>query len=213
MKSLKVLFFVALFTPWISRAEASPMKFQETVLVAETQQLSGIDTFSEGSVFSPLTINENSITNQGSTFLIAQVKRFPGTANGQNVPGGVNVKRFPENTGVRKVSVSPTVLQNVKSAGDTFFLDFAKNTLFANPFTASELGQIAVDTNNILAANFETPTATNVIILTFDGETFEFTTLNAANTKMFEIISTTGLTTGPVNLNIFGVLVGYGIDP
>ena len=40
MKSLKVLFFIALFTPWISRAEASPMKFQETVLVAKTQQLS-----------------------------------------------------------------------------------------------------------------------------------------------------------------------------
>ena len=215
MKSLKVLFFVALFTPWISRAEASPMKFQETVLVAETQQLSGVDAFSEGRVFSPLTINENSITNQGSTFLIAQAKRFPGAAITSGgvpifVPGAVNVKRNAGNTGVRQVIVSPTVLQNVTSAGDVFVLNFKKNTLFNNPFTPSDLGQIAVDTNNILAANLET--TTDPITLTFKGTTESFATLDAANAKMFEIISTTGLNDGPVRLNIFGVVVGYGIS-
>lgn len=216
MKNIKVLFFVALFTPWISRAEASPMKFQQTVLVAETQPLSGVDTFSEGSVFSPLTINENSITSQGSTFLVAQVKRFPGATitNGGvpiRVPNAVNIKRFPDNAGVKKVSVSPAVLQNVTGAGDTFFLNFTKNETFNNPFTSSELGQIAFDTNNILAANFET--TTDPITLTFDGETKSYNTLDEANAAMFEIISTTGLTDGPVVLNIYGVIVGYGIVP
>jgi hypothetical protein len=216
MKNIKVLFFVALFTPWISRAEASPMKFQETILVAETKQLSGVDTVSEGRVFSPLTINENSITNQGSTFLIAQVKRFPGAAITSGgvpifVPGAVNIKRNPNNTGVSKVIVSPTVLQNVTSAGDVFILNFTKNTLFNNPFTSTDLGQIAVDTNNLLAANFET--TTDPITLTFKGETTSYATLDEANAKMFEIISTTGLKDGPVRLNIFGVIVGYGIVP
>jgi hypothetical protein len=187
------------------------MKFQETVLVAETQQLSGIDTFSEGSVFSPLTINENSITNQGSKFLIAQVKRFPGRVNGNPVPGSVNVKRFPDNAGVKKVSVSPAVLQNVTSAGDSFFLNFTKNELFNNPFTSTELGQIAVDTTNLLAKGFET--TTDPITLTFDGETKSYNTLDEANAAVFEIISTTGLTDGPVVLNIYGVIVGYGIVP
>lgn len=216
MKSLKVLFFVALFTPWISRAEASPMKFQETVLVAETQQISGVDTVSERRIFSPLTINENSISNQGSTFLISQVKRFPGasiTSGGipTFVPGAVNVKRNPGNTGVRQVIVSPTVLQNVTSAGDVFILNFTKNTLFNNPFTSSDLGQIAVDTNNILAANFES--TTDPITLTFGGTTTSYATLAEANAAMFEIISTTGLNDGPVRLNVFGVVVGYGIVP
>jgi len=211
MKNIKVLFFVALFTPWISRAEASPMKFQETVLVAETQQLSGVDTFSEGSVFSPLTINNNRINNQGSTFLVAQVKRFPGRVNGNPVPGSVNVKRFPDNAGVKKVSVSPAVLQNVTSAGDTFFLNFTKNETFNNPFTSTQLGEIAVDTTNLLAANFET--TTDPITLTFGGTTTNYATLAEANTAMFEIISTTGLTDGPVVLNIYGVIVGYGIVP
>jgi hypothetical protein len=216
MKSLKVLFFVALFTPWISRAEASPMKFQETVLVAETQQISGVGTVSERKIFSPLTINKNSINNQGATFLVAQVKRFPGAAITSGgipifVPGAVNIKRNPNNTGVQKVSVSPTVLQNVTSAGDVFIVNFTKNTLFNNPFTPSDLGQIAVDTNNLLAANFET--TTDPITLTFKGETTSYATLNEANDKMFEIISTTGLNDGPVRLNIFGVIVGYGIVP
>jgi hypothetical protein len=76
MKNIKVLFFVALFNPWISRVEASPMKFKETILAAETQQLSEMDTFSEGSIFSPLTINNNPINNQGAKFLVAQVKRY-----------------------------------------------------------------------------------------------------------------------------------------
>jgi hypothetical protein len=216
MKSLKVLLFVALFTPWISTAEASPMKFQETVLASDTQQLSGVDTVSEGSVFSPLTINNNVINNQGSTFLIAQVKRFPGATitNGGvpiRVPNAVNIKRFPDNAGVKKVFVSPVVLQNVTSAGDTFFLNFTKNTLFNNPFTPSELGQIAFDTNNLLAANFET--TTDPITLTFKGETTNYATLDEANAAMFEIISTTGLNDGPVALNIYGVIVGYGIVP
>ncbi|MEB3123429.1 MAG: hypothetical protein VKL41_19670 [Snowella sp.] len=216
MKSLKVLFFVALFTPWISRAEASPMKFQETVLVAGTQQLSGVDTFSEETVFSPLTINENSITNQGHTFLIAQAKRFPGaaiTSGGRPifVPGAVNVKRNTGNTGVRQVIVSPTVLQNVTSAGDVFILNFTKNTLFNNPFTSSDLGQIAVDTTNILAANFEV--TTDPITLTFGGTTTSYETLAEANAAVFEIISTTGLNDGPVLLDVFGVKIGYGIAP
>jgi hypothetical protein len=127
------------------------------------------------------------------------------------VPGAVNIKRNPNNTGVQKVSVSPTVLQNVTSAGDVFILNFTKNTLFNNPFTPSDLGQIAVDTNNLLAANFET--TTDPITLTFKGETTSYATLNEANDKMFEIISTTGLNDGPVRLNIFGVIVGYGIVP
>lgn len=216
MKNIKLLFFVALFTPWISRTEASPMKFQETILVAERQQLSGMDTVSEGRFFSPLTINKNSINNQGATFFVAQVKRFPGaTINNGGVPtfvpGAVNIKRFPGNTGVQQVIVSPTVLQNVTSAGDSFILNFTKNTLFNNPFTPSELGKIAVDTNNILAANFET--STDPITLTFGGTTTSYATLDAANAKMLEIISTTGLTDGPVRLNIYGVVVGYGIAP
>jgi hypothetical protein len=217
MKSVKILFFVALFTPWISRAEASPMKFQETVLVAETQQLSGVDTASEGRVFSPLKINEDSITNQESTFLVAQAKRFPGAAITSGgvpifVPGAVNVKRNASNTGVRQVIVSPTVLQNVTSAGDVFILNFTKNKLFNNPFTSSDLGQIAVDTTNTIAANFDFEITTD-IILTFGGENFTYDTLDQANAAMFEIISTTGLKDGSVRLNISGVIVGYGIVP
>ncbi|MFM7437369.1 MAG: hypothetical protein ACKO2V_02015 [Snowella sp.] len=211
MKNIKVLFFVTLFTPWISRVEASPMKFQETVLAAETQQLSGVDTFSERSVFSPLRINNNPINNQGAKFLVAQVKRFPGFINGKPVPGSVTIKRFLDNTGVKKVFVSPAVLQNVTSAGDVFFLNFKKNTLFNNPFTSSDLGQIAVDTTNILAANFET--TTDPITLTFDGITTSYETLAEANAAVFEIISTTGLNDGPVRLDVFGVIVGYGLAP
>ena len=123
----------------------------------------------------------------------------------------MNVKRFPDNTGVKKVSVSPAVLENVTSAGDTFFLNFTKNELFNSPFTSTQLGEIAVDTTNLLAANFET--TTDPITLTFDGETKSYNTLDEANAAMFEIISTTGLTDGPVVLNIYGVIVGYGIDP
>ncbi len=216
MKNIKVLFFVALFTPWLSSAEASPMKFQETVLVAETQQLSGVDTFSEGSVFSPLTINNNGINNQGSTFLIAGVKSFPGTTITKggvptSVPNAANIKIFPGNTGVNKVFVSPAVLQNVTSAGDKFFVNFTKNTLFNNPFSSTQLGQIAVDTNNILAANFET--TTDPITLTFDGETKSYGHLDEANDAMYPIIAGGGLTQGPVVLNIHGVIVEYGIVP
>ncbi len=213
MKSLKVLFFLALFTPWISRAEASPMKFQQTVLVAETQQLSGVDTFSEETVFSPLTINENSITNQGPTFLIAQAKRFPGFVNGGPVPvpGAVDVKRNPGNTGVRKVFVSPTILQNLTNVGDSFLLNFTKNALFNNPFTSSDLAQIAVNTNNQLVAGALWETIDKLTV-TFAGTTTRYETLTEANAAVFEIISTTGLNDGPVNLNLFGVEVIYVID-
>jgi len=209
MKNIKVLFFVALFTPWVSRAEASPTKFQETVLVAETQQLSGVDTFSEGGVFLPLTIDKNSIHNQGTTFLVAQIKRFPGAVNGNKVPNAVNIKRFPENTGVKKVFVSPTVLQKLTSVGDKFLLDFTKNETFNNPFTSTDLGQIAVDTNNQLVAGALWETI-DVLTLTFDGKTTSFETLDALNAAMYDIIADP-LTKGTVELNILGVIVEYGI--
>jgi hypothetical protein len=87
------------------------------------------------------------------------------------VPNAVNIKRFPDNAGVKKVSVSPAVLQNVTEVEIPFF-NFTKNETFNNPFTSSELGQIAFDTNNILAANFVKPRPDS-ITLTFDGETQE----------------------------------------
>ena len=207
MKSLKVLFFVALFTPWISRAEASPMKFQETVLVAKMQQLSGVDTFSEEIVFLPLTINKDSIHKQGATFVIAQAKRFPGFVNGKPVPGAVNVKRSPTGA-IVKVTISQEVLKNFTGAGDTFFLDFTKNKLFNDPFAVSELGQIAFDTNNLLVSNLET--TTDPIFLTYDGNTLTFETFGAANTAMASLIALTNFANGDIFLNINGAEIGYG---
>ena len=218
MKSLKVLFFVALFTPWISRAEASPLKFQETVLVSDTQQLSGVDTVSEVGVFSPLKIDNDRINNQGATFFLAQVKRFPGatvTSPGGvpvRVPSAVNVKRFPGNTGVRQVVVSNQVLSSITAAGSSFVLNFTKNTLFNNPFSSPDLGQIAFDTNISLVANLET--TTDPITLTFDGTTTTYQSFDAANLAMYAIIANAGLTEGgPVLLNVYGVNIGYGILP
>jgi hypothetical protein len=207
MKNIKVLLFVALFTPWISRAEASPMKFQETVLVAETQQLSGVDTFSEGRVFSPLTINEDSVTNQESTFVLAQAKRFPGSINGKPVPDAVNVKRSPTGA-ISKVTVSQEVLSNFTSAGDSFFLEFTNNTLFKDPFTVAQLGQIAFDTNNLLVPNLET--TTDPIFLTYDGNTLTFETFDAANAAMASLIALTNFANGDIFLSINGASIGYG---
>ena len=207
MKSLKVLFFVALFTPWISRAEASPMKFQETVLVAETQQLSGVDTVSEGRVFSSLTINEDSVTNQESTFLVAQAKRFPGAINGKPVPDAVNVKRSPTGT-ISKVTVSQEVLRNFTSAGDSFFLSFTKNKLFNDPFAIAQLGQIAFDTNNILVPNLET--TTDPIFLEYDGNTLTFDNFGDANNSMRALIALTNFANGDIFLKINGASIGYG---
>jgi hypothetical protein len=214
MKNLKVLFFVALFTPWIPRAEASPLKFQETVLLSDTQQLSGVDTLSEVGVFSPLKINNDRINNQGATFYLAQVKRFPGgtiTSSGGvavPIPDALNVKRFSGNTGVRQVILSNQVIQNLTAVGDKFLLDFTKNTLFNSSFSSQDLGQIAVDTNNQLAAGALWETI-DKLTLTFDGTTTTFETLDALNAKMYDIISNPGLTEGSVKLNIFGVEVTY----
>lgn len=205
MKNIKVLFFVALFTPWISRAEASPMKFQETVLFAETQQLSGVDTASEGRVFSPLTINEDSVANQESTFFVAQAKRFPGTVNGNKVPDAVNVKRSPTGA-ITKVTVSQEVLNKFTSSGDSFFLDFSKNEFFN--FTVAQLGEIAFDTNNLLVPNLET--TTDPITLTYDGNTQDFETFGAANAAMASLIALTNFANGDIILNINGASIGYG---
>jgi hypothetical protein len=207
MKNIKVLFFVALFTPWISRAEASPMKFQETVLVADTQQLSGVDTVSEGRVFSPLTINEDNVTNQESTFVLAQAKRFPGAINGKPVPDAVNVKRSPTGA-ITKVTVSQEVLRNFTSAGDSFFLSFTKNTLFNDPFAIAQLGQIAFDTNNILVPNLEVTTAP--ISLEYDGDIVIFETFDDANKAMRSLIALTNFANGDIFLNIYGASIGYG---
>jgi hypothetical protein len=218
MKTLKILFFVALFTPWVSRAAATPFHFQETVLTAEKLHLAELNTSTERSVFTLPVIDKNSINNQRATFLISQVavKRFPGAAITNSggavvVPNAVNVKRSSTNQGVSKVVVSKAVIRNVTTAGDSFFLNFNKNDSFNNPFTSPELAQIATDTNNTLAANFET--TTDPITVTFQGTTESFKTLEAANIKMSEIISTNGLEKGPVRLNIYGVIVGYGIIP
>jgi hypothetical protein len=207
MKSLKVLFFVALFTPWISRAEASPMKFQETVLVAKTQQLSGVDTASEGIVFLPLTINKDSIHNQGAIFVIAQAKRFPGSVNGRPVPEAVNVKRSPTSP-ISTVTVSKEVLENFTSAGDSFFLNFTNNKLFKTPFTTAQLGQIAFDTNIILVGNLET--TTDPIFLEYDGKTLTFETFGAANTAMSSLIALTDFAEGNILLGINGATIEYG---
>jgi hypothetical protein len=207
MKNIKVLFFVALFTPWISRAEASPMKFQETVLVAETQQLSGVDTVSEGRVFSPLTINENSVANQESTFVLAQAKRFPGAINGKPVPDAVNVKRSPTGA-ITKVTVSQEVLRNFTSAGDSFFLSFTKNRLFNDPFAIAQLGKIAFDTNNILVPNLEV--TTDPISLEYDGNIVTFETFDDANKAMASLIALTNFANGDIFLNINGAEIGYG---
>jgi hypothetical protein len=205
MKNIKVLFFVALFTPWISRAEASPMKFQETVLVAEAQQLSGVDTVSEGRVFSPLTINEDSATNQESTFVIAGVKRFPGTVNGNKVPDAVNVKRSPTGA-ITKVTVSQEVLKKFTSAGDSFFLNFSKNEFFN--FTVAQLGEIAFDTNILLVNNLES--TDDPIFLTYDGKTQTFGTFGAANTEMESLIALTNFANGNILLGINGATIEYG---
>jgi hypothetical protein len=207
MQNLKILFFVALCTPWISRAEASPVKFQETVLVAEAKQFSGVDTVSEGNFFSPLTINEGSVTNQESTFLIAQAKRFPGSINGRPVPDAVNVKRSPTGS-ISRVSVSKDVLQSFTSAGDSFFLNFKKNELFNNPFTPGQLGEIAFDTNNLLVPNLAT--TTDPITLTYDGNTLNFETFGAANTAMASLIALTNFANGDIFLSIYGATIGYG---
>ena len=210
MKSPKILFFVLLFAPSISRVEASPINFQQTVFVAEKQQISGVDNSSETGIFFPINANKESINSDKRTFLIAGKKRFPGAigTRGQTifVPQAVNVQR---ETGVTGVSLSKTVLENVTTAGDSFLLDFAKNDSFKQPFTSSELSTIATDTNNTLAANFATTTAP--ITVTFQGTTDSFSTLQTANIKMSEIISANGLAQGPVRLNIYGVIVGYEI--
>ena len=217
MKSVKILFFVALFTPWISRVEASPMKFQETVLVAETQQLSGVDTLSEVGVFSPLKINNDRINNQGATFYLAQVKRFPGgtiTSSGGvpvRIPDALNVKRFSGNTGVRQVILSNQVIQNLTAVGQTFVLNFTKNAFFNDPFSSPDLGQIAVDTNNQLVAGALWETI-DELTLTFDGETTSFNSLDDLNNAMYKIIAEGGLSNGPVALNVYGVNVVYGIE-
>ena len=208
MKSLKVLFFLALFTPWISRAEASPMKFQETVLVAKTQQLSGVDTVSQRIVFLPLTINKNSTHNQGAIFVIAQVKRFPGSVNGKPVPNAVNVKRS-QTGAIVKVAVSQELLKKFTSSGDSFFLDFSKNELFN--FTVAQLGEIAFDTNEILVANLET--TTDPIFLEYDGKTETFLTFAAANTAMASLIASTNFAKGNILLGINGATIEYGYKP
>jgi len=208
MKSLKVLFFVALFTPWLSRAEASPMKFQETVLFAETQQLSGVDTVSEGIIFLPLTINKDSIHNQGATFVIAQAKRFPAFVNGKPV-GEVKVKRSPTGA-ISKVIVPKDVLANFTSAGDSFFLDFTNNKLFKTPFTVAQLGQMAFDSYITLVDNIETTTDT--ITLIYDGKTLYFETFGAANTAMASLIALTNFANGNIFLSINGASIGYGYD-
>jgi len=208
MKSLKVLFFVALCTPCITRAEASPMKFQETVLVAKMQQLSGVDTFSEEIVFLPLTINKDSIHKQGATFVIAQAKRFPGFVNGKPVPGAVNVKRSPTGA-IVKVTISQEVLKNFTGAGASFFLDFTKNKLFNDPFAVSQLGEIAFETNILLVENLGTITD-DPIFLEYDGKTLTFETFGAANTAMASLIALTNFANGDIFLNINGAEIGYG---
>lgn len=216
MKSPKILLFVLLLAPSLSRVEASPINFQQTVFVAEKQQVSGFDNSSETGVFSPININKQRINNNKGTFLIAGKKRFPGAigTRGQTifVPQAVNVQREAGGTGVAGIFVSKTVLENVTTAGDSFLLDFAKNDNFNQPFTSPELSTIATDTNNILAANFQTTTAP--ITVTFQGDTQSFgNDLNAANTRMSQLITQTGLTQGPVSLNIYGVNVEYVILP
>jgi hypothetical protein len=204
MKNIKVLFFVALFTPWLSKAEASPMKFQETVLVAETQQLSGVDTFSEGSVFSPLTINNNRTNNQGAKFLVAQVKKaFPGVTitNGGlpvSVPNTLTTKSFPDNIGVKKVFASPAVLQKVTSAGEKFVLNTA--------FTSTQLDEIAVDTNNQLMAGALGETI-DELTLTFDGTKTSSNSLEGLNDATYTIIADTDSTKETVKLNIYEVIM------
>lgn len=210
MKTLKFIVLIALFTPWISRAEASPFQSQETLLTAEKQYISELDTIS----FKV----DNNLNNQGNTFLISQaqppVKRFPGaTINTPSgvvpVPNAVIIKRGPDNSGVSKVIVSPTILQNVTSAGDKLVVNFAKNTLFNNPFSSQDLGTIATSTNTILAAGLEV--TTDPITVTFKDQTNNYANLDEANAALYNIIADTGLTDGPVILNIYGVTVVYGI--
>ena len=209
MKTLKFIVLIVLFTPWISRAEASPFKPQETHLAAGKQYISELDTGS-------FKLN-NSFDKQGEVLLISQTpsgKRFPGATinSGGNpvvVPNALIIKRGPNNSGVSKVIVSPTVLQNVTAAGDKLVVNFTKNTLFNNPFTSQDLGTIATSTNTILAAGLEV--TTDPITVTFKDQTNNYANLDEANAALYNIIADTGLTDGPVSLNIYGVTVVYGI--
>lgn len=214
MKTLKVLFFVALFVPCIARAEASPLKSQNAVLIAEKQQVSGVNNASETGVFSPTNLNKDGIKNDNGTLLIAGGKKFPGVIGRPNtpsldVPNAVTVKRGPNNSGISKVIVSKTVLKNVTSAGDSFFLNFTDNDTFNNPFTSEELGQIAFDTNNILVPGL-TEVPGYPITLSYDGRTTTFDTFGSANDSMRTLITLTDFANGDVFLSIYGVDIGYG---
>ena len=214
MKTLKVLFFVALFVPCIARAEASPLKSQNAVLIAEKQQVSGVNNASETGVFSPTNLNKDGINNDNGTLLIAGGKKFPGVIGRPNtpsldVPNAVTVKRGPNNSGISKVIVSKTVLKNVTSAGDSFFLNFTDNDTFNNPFTSEELGQIAFDTNNILVPGL-TEVPGYPITLSYDGRTTTFDTFGSANDSMRTLITLTDFANGDVFLSIYGVDIGYG---
>jgi hypothetical protein len=219
MKTLKVLFFVALFVPCIARAEASPLKSQNAVLIAEKQQVSGVNNASETGVFSPTNLNKDGINNDNGTLLIAGGKKFPGVIGRPNtpsldVPNAVTVKRGPNNSGISKVIVSKTVLKNVTSAADFFFLNFENNDTFNNPFTSEDLGEIAFDTNNILVPGLKEVTGFP-ITLSYDGKTSTFDTFDAANTAMESFIALTNLPKekGYIVLSIYGVDIGYGNGP
>jgi len=214
MKTLKVLFFVALFLPCIARAEASPLKFQNAVFVAEKQKISGVNNSSETGIFAPTNISKDRINNDNGTLLIAGGKKFPGVIGRPNtpsldVPNAVTVKRGPNNSGISKVIVSKTVLKNVTSAGDSFFLNFENNDTFNNPFTSEELGEIAFDTNNILVPNLEVVTG-YPITLKYDGNTITFPNFGDANKTMRDLIALTNFANGDIFLSIYGVDIGYG---
>jgi hypothetical protein len=214
MKTLKVLFFVALFLPCIARAEASPLKFQNAVFVAEKQKISVVNNSSETGIFAPTNISKDRINNDNGTLLIAGGKKFPGVIGRPNtppldVPNAVTVKKGPNNSGISRVIVSKTVLKNVTSAGDSFFLNFADNDTFNNPFTSEELGQIAFDTNNILVPGLnEVPGYP--ITLSYDGRTSTFDTFGSANDSMRTLIALTDFANGDIFLSIYGVDIGYG---
>jgi hypothetical protein len=189
------------------------MKSQNAVLIAEKQQVSGVNNSSETGIFSP-----SNIDNDNGTLLIAGGKKFPGVIGPANnpifVPNAVTVKRGPNNSGISRVIVSKTVLKNVTSAGDSFFLNFENNDTFKNPFTSEELGEIAFDTNNILVPGLnEVPGFP--ITLTYDGRTKSFDTFGAANTAMESLIALTNLPKdkGYIVLSIYGVDIGYGNGP